>query len=608
MLKRLLGIIILFVLSFTILNSVFANEGEMTLLAITNENGTLEGSTADLHLRIAPGSGHVYMDTFPLTKLDTQISIRFAKEIACDYLDDIDCSRSDFFYTIRSDSVIIGGPSAGSALTVLTVSTLKGWDIDEKTTITGTINPGGFIGRVGGVAEKIEAAGKADIQKVLVPKGAMNTNLSYNDSVLPAGSNETKQKSASIEEVAQNTGIELVQVTSLDQVIYEFSGQKPKRKNITLDAEESYSSFMRNISVGLCKRTEKLFNETEKTNSSLYDSALNLSKRANPSFEAGAYYSSASFCFGANINLAYLYYLQKNMSEIKIRAQMEDISREIDALADKVSLSSKKTINDLQTFMVVKERLTEANQYLEKAADSLEKNNTKNAIYNLAYGRERAKSAEFWARFLKRPGKVFDINPETLKRSCIQKLSEAEERYQYANLHLPGGLKDTRNELDMAYQDKANEDYALCLFKASKAKAEADLLLGSLGLTENTAQDYINIKLQAIEEIIKRQQGKNIFPILGYSYYEYAKSLKDTDQYSSLLYAEYAIELSKLDIYFQGVDKKTISARYIDYEVMFYFLVGSLFGVLLTIAFYPLLKSKKGKKGDCISINLRKHR
>ena len=108
------------------LGSVDKNVNHISLLAVTEKDGILEGYVADLSLELSKGgNGRVFMDTIPLTKLDTQISTRFAKEIACDLLD-IDCSNYDFIYTIHAESNIIGGPSAGAAITVLTLSSLKG--------------------------------------------------------------------------------------------------------------------------------------------------------------------------------------------------------------------------------------------------------------------------------------------------------------------------------------------------------------------------------------------------------------------------------------------------------------------------------------------------
>ena len=62
--------------------AVSAREGEMTLLSVSDMNGTLVGSTAKLYVDVEPGNGRVFIDTFPLSNMDTQISTRYAKEIA----------------------------------------------------------------------------------------------------------------------------------------------------------------------------------------------------------------------------------------------------------------------------------------------------------------------------------------------------------------------------------------------------------------------------------------------------------------------------------------------------------------------------------------------
>ncbi|GAF87332.1 unnamed protein product, partial [marine sediment metagenome] len=87
--------------------SGFSREGDITLLAV-KEGFEKEGKTADMHLEISSGKGRVFVETFPLTAIDTQISMRFAKEIVCDYID-LNCDKYDFFYTINADTTIIGG-------------------------------------------------------------------------------------------------------------------------------------------------------------------------------------------------------------------------------------------------------------------------------------------------------------------------------------------------------------------------------------------------------------------------------------------------------------------------------------------------------------------
>src|SRR3989338_8720046 len=149
---------------------VYAEQGHMRLLAVSDTAKGQVGGIADLYLETKPGTGRVFLETFPLTMVDTQISTRLAKEMACGFAE-YDCTKLDFFYTITADSSIVAGPSAGAAISVLTFSVLKGIDIDEKTAITGTINSGGLIGPVGGLKAKIEAAEMNGFTKVLIPIG-----------------------------------------------------------------------------------------------------------------------------------------------------------------------------------------------------------------------------------------------------------------------------------------------------------------------------------------------------------------------------------------------------------------------------------------------------
>ncbi|MDO8481210.1 MAG: S16 family serine protease, partial [Nanoarchaeota archaeon] len=133
-----------------LLPTVLAQTGKIPLLAVHMEDGVTGGSTAELTLEVVPGSGRVFVDTFPLTRVDTQMSMRLAKEVACDFLEK-DCRDLDFIYTIRADSPIIGGPSAGAAAAVLTVATLSSVQLPQDIAMTGTINSGGLVGPVGGL-------------------------------------------------------------------------------------------------------------------------------------------------------------------------------------------------------------------------------------------------------------------------------------------------------------------------------------------------------------------------------------------------------------------------------------------------------------------------
>ena len=67
---------------------------------------------------------------------------------------------------------LIDGPSAGALMTVGTMSALLGHKVKADATMTGTINPDGTIGPVGGIPHKIDGAAAKGKTLVLVPAGS----------------------------------------------------------------------------------------------------------------------------------------------------------------------------------------------------------------------------------------------------------------------------------------------------------------------------------------------------------------------------------------------------------------------------------------------------
>ncbi len=95
------------------------------------------------------------------------------------------------------------GPSAGGLLTVAVLSVLLGDQIDPTVTMTGTINPDGTIGPVGGIPHKIVGAAAVGKTKVLVPAG-QRFDYDY-----------TLQQSVDLVQVGQQNGVEVVLVPDI---------------------------------------------------------------------------------------------------------------------------------------------------------------------------------------------------------------------------------------------------------------------------------------------------------------------------------------------------------------------------------------------------------
>ena len=583
----LLGLILIFLFITPV---CYASVGRMPLLAVSETDEGYEGSPADLYLEIKPGTGRVFIETYPLTKLDTQISTRFAREIACKYAD-ANCDNYDFFYTIMADSSIVGGPSAGAAISALTIAMLDNLNIDQGITITGTINSGGIVGPVGGLKEKIDAASGIEIKKVLIPAGTRF-------------SKEIDNKTIDLVEYGNEKNIVVVEVSDLDDVLYEFTGKKKEAVTESLKITEEYAGIMRILAERLCNKSQKLKKEFENLKEQelseelieIEENAENFTEKGEDAFNKNTFYSAASFCFGANTKYRQLIFLMQDMKKKDVADEIRSARIEIKDFDSKLPFKYE-TITDLQTYAIVKERIIEAEYYLELGEEQLGKGELNASISSLAYAVERFYSAKSWSEFFNNKGKEFDFNKDVLRSSCMTKIFEAEERYQYVMLFFPEFLADTKKEIELAYSDMRNEDYELCLFKASKAKAEPDIILSTLGVEEEHIDDLLNKKLEIVEKNIVETSKKGLFPIIGYSYYEYAKSLKQDDKYSALLYAEYALELSNLDIYF--ADNKKTSMLYIDKKFFSVLILGIFIGLLLGL----LLFRRKREQGLFIKIN-----
>jgi uncharacterized protein len=138
----------------------------ITVPAVDNDGN---GVATTLLVQVEKGSGKALVNIDKLVFwADTQSSIRTARDVAQGYTG-LSLDKYDIVYTIRANASLIEGPSAGAALTVATIAALQGWEPDPGVMMTGTINPDGSIGRVGGVLEKAVAAKSIGARMLLVP-------------------------------------------------------------------------------------------------------------------------------------------------------------------------------------------------------------------------------------------------------------------------------------------------------------------------------------------------------------------------------------------------------------------------------------------------------
>jgi len=224
--KFALKILILLLILLTPAGAQFENAQKASIKAVAVTSGdTPSGVVIDITVIVTPGDGRVFVSTTPYTEIDMQGSAQLAAITACDLLG-VDFTKYSFFYIIEAEAPIVGGPSAGGVMTVATVAALKNLQIREDVYMTGMIYPDGYIGPVGGLKYKLEAAARNGAKIFLIPEGQKITYveekkvrrigiISYID---------VEYKKLDLVDYGKKLGVNVYEVSTLNEALKVFYG------------------------------------------------------------------------------------------------------------------------------------------------------------------------------------------------------------------------------------------------------------------------------------------------------------------------------------------------------------------------------------------------
>lgn len=142
------------------------------LVAVRSTERGYEGVVLECYVKLLRGSGRVLVDTEPRIGIDLQSSLRVAVSVA-EGLTGSNFSRVDVVARVvgEEEVEVVDGPSAGAAIAAAVISAVRGERLNDTVYITGTVNPDGSVGQVGGVLEKALAAAEHGAKLFVVPKG-----------------------------------------------------------------------------------------------------------------------------------------------------------------------------------------------------------------------------------------------------------------------------------------------------------------------------------------------------------------------------------------------------------------------------------------------------
>lgn len=142
--------------------------GVATGLAWTPQGGEILFIEANL----MPGKGNLILtgQLGEVMKESTQIALSLVRSRLAHLIPDFHFERSDIHVHVPAGAIPKDGPSAGITMLTTIASLLTGRNVDSKLAMTGEVTLRGAVMPVGGIKEKIIAAHRAGIERVILSK------------------------------------------------------------------------------------------------------------------------------------------------------------------------------------------------------------------------------------------------------------------------------------------------------------------------------------------------------------------------------------------------------------------------------------------------------
>jgi len=179
----------------------------------------LKGGMSHATLSVAPSSAGMSVGVFESKPGGTGEMWRAAVWIAA-LTGTLNVGRNplDYRYSVETETLLgrVDGPSAGGLFAVGVMAALTGRAIDSDATMTGSVNPDGTIGPVGGIAKKLAAAQEMSKKRFCYPVGQQ-----YEE-------DPDSGKLIDISAVGTKAGIQVVEVEDLRQAFQCLTGSALK--------------------------------------------------------------------------------------------------------------------------------------------------------------------------------------------------------------------------------------------------------------------------------------------------------------------------------------------------------------------------------------------
>ncbi len=509
---------------------------EGVTVPLVADSSTLDGDQGVLlYARViaANGTGHVFVDTSPYTQVDLQGSARLAAMVASDVLG-IDQRSYDFYYIIDISSPIIGGPSAGGALTVATIAAINNWTLKPGVVMTGMINPDDSIGPVGGIPYKLEAAAAKNYTLFLVPEGQGTVTLTKLITRAKGQMIVTNdiEETVDVLKLGKDLNVTVEEVSTIQDVVKIFTGHEITRPafNGTV-LTPGYIGLLEPLATNLKKEASDMYEETaaQTPQSQYFVQAKEIISRADEMYNEQKYYAATSLYFNSMINIRAAQWTYGYDNAADKNQYIADLTGIVEAQINQsesdLEIFKSGGISDVGAVGAAESRITTSILKLEEAKNT---NKTDDKIYGLAFANERARTAQWW------------LTLSTLSRSAIPErilkdragwyLSQSQSISTYMNELLsesahPGVISGPVDDLAHAQKEMQRGYYSGAIFDSLQGSVKSSTIIGFMGLLD--ASRKVNKSDDDAKAAINEARMAGIEPTLAVSAYEYAETLPD---------------------------------------------------------------------------------
>ncbi|RLE48509.1 MAG: hypothetical protein DRJ31_07100 [Candidatus Methanomethylicota archaeon] len=552
-----LALLLMILVSSLAMQHALSSQGfERTIVikapAVSAADG-LRGSLVEISVTAKyPGKGQVYVAVNTLAEVDVQASARMAVLVACKTLG-LDPFSYDFYISLTSPTMIVGGPSAGAAMTIAAIACLAGLNVSSNAIMTGMIEPDGAIGPVGGIVAKAEAAAKSGIKLFLIPLGQEITYIEELETIHqgPFVVHKLVKKPVNITEYAwEKWGLKVIEVGDI------YEAAQYMLVNDSKPVKLSFEEFKGNLTLPvqatkvfklgyeeMLRDRDELVGEALKESNMLagqvkYDVLKLINESDFHAMQASKFYNQSLFYIAASEAFVSAWLAEEALTLAKltkakdtasfVKPVLDNVNTTLQLVRQKLSNYEPRTLSDLDCLTICYERLSMASSALEEAVKALSEGDLAKVAYNLAYAKWRVKTAELWSKALGL-GSVELPSKDRLMSIANALLREAQSVLSYAraltkeSFEQMSLFKSASEDLREAERAYSHGIVYAAISKSILAMAKASTTLNQIFVaSEESLSHQLSYSRKLAESLIGSLISEGVIPIIPLSYYEYA--------------------------------------------------------------------------------------